>query len=180
VVGLKATIPIAIAIFIVGLAGVGAYIQGSQGNNSNHTITEVSGTQTVTVSQLSTVTESKTVTTTLSNGSNQPAVVTLVISCSGCQVGIFSQHEYSGTVTNGTQGHQQSTNINGSGTSTFSILGSQAELATGSWSVNWFVTASGNTGTLEAKAYFNSALISDKTVPASTGSLSGYIHVTAY
>jgi hypothetical protein len=59
------------------------------------------------------------------------------------------------------------------------IGASPSQIATGTWHAFWDISASGNTGTLQVKAYFNSVLVSDKNASASSFAyLTGDIEVS--
>jgi hypothetical protein len=109
-----------------------------------------------------------------------PVAVTLLVSCTGCEVGPLSRYEYSGTATNGTTNNQGSTAIQGDGTSTYVFTASPSQIASGSWSVEWNVDMNGSTGALEVKAYFNGMLVSDKTSPSSAYRISDSISINVY
>ncbi|HYC11444.1 MAG TPA: hypothetical protein VEC02_02135 [Nitrososphaerales archaeon] len=198
--GLKVALPIAVAIFFAALfIASGLSMEGT-------TVTEIdTQTQTttaaatrlprVTTTVLDTITETNTqdristVTTALTEESTvmetsvpkgTPVSVTLIVTCTTCEVGPLSRYEYSGTATNGTTNNQGSTPIQGDGTSTYVFMASPSQIASGSWSVEWNVYMTGNTGALEVKAYFNGLLVSDKTSPSSAYRISDSISINVY
>jgi hypothetical protein len=198
--GLRVALPIAIAILFAalfiasGLSMMGTTTTETETLNQTTTVAATrlpratitvftTATQTNTQDQVSTFTthliEVSTITdTSVPNGS--PAAVTLLVSCTGCEVGPLSRYEYSGTATNGTTNNQGSTTIQGDGSSSYFLTASPSQIALGSWSAEWSVYMTGHTGALEVKAYFNGLLVSDKTTADPAYGISDSISINVY
>jgi hypothetical protein len=198
--GLKVALPIAIAIFFAAifigasLSTTGTTMTQTEFQNETTTVAATrlprvtatvfaTTTETNTQDRISTVTapltEVSTITATLvPKGS--PAAVTLLVSCTGCEIGPLSRYEYGGTASNGTTNNQGSTTIQGDGSSTYFFTASPTQIASGSWSVEWNVSMTGNTGALEVKAYFNGLLVSDKSTTRSVYGISDSITFNVY
>ena len=92
---------------------------------------------------------------------------------------LHSTSDYSGTITNGNNTDHGTTSVQGTGNITYSFNATPTQINSGGWSVSWSIYAPGGTGTLEVRAYFNSALVSDKTSVGGAGGLFGEIDVSS-
>jgi len=198
--GLKVALPIAVAIFFAalfiasGLSMEGATITETDTQTQTTTVAATKlpratttvfdiVTETNTEDWVSTVTTGLTQVPTIADTSvpkDTPVAVTLIVSCTGCGIGSLSRYQFSGTATNGTTGDQRTTPIQGDGTSTYIFTASPAQIASGSWSMEWNLYMTGSQGTLEVKAYFNGLLVSDKTSGSSENGISDSISINVY
>jgi len=198
--GLKVALPIAAAIFFAALfLASGLSMMGTTVTETDVQVQTTTAsatrlpratttvfatvTQTNTQDQVSTVTAHLTDVSTITETSvpnGAPISVTLLVSCSGCQIAPSSRYEYTGTVTNGTTNNQGSTSIQGDGGSTYVFTASRPQVSSGSWSIEWTVYMTGNTGALEVKAYFNGLPVSDRTTTKAVYGISDSITVNVY